>query len=149
MYVSLPEQVGGVSFAVGFSCRGGKRCLCDTLVMASLIVCGEVQAVGRLLMFADISRALDGRLAELFWPDDNRWYLVEIQSVDLSQTRAQVCQSPHASARMQSTCMCVFSLHDASDMFVTCAQHISKVNCVCACHADKVHDRRRGGAGFE
>ena len=36
---------------------------------------------GRLLTYADISQGLVGKRGELFWPDDNLWYLVEIHSV--------------------------------------------------------------------
>lgn len=33
----------------------------------------------RYLMLEDIGDGLVGRHAELFWPDDNLWYLIEIQ----------------------------------------------------------------------
>ena len=46
------------------------------------------QAVGRLLTTADISHALKGRRAELFWPDDNLWYLIEVTDVDVGGKRA-------------------------------------------------------------
>jgi len=46
------------------------------------------QAVGRLLTNADISVTLKGRRAELFWPDDNLWYLIEVTDVDVAGKRA-------------------------------------------------------------
>lgn len=38
---------------------------------------------GRYLVASDISQALVGRHAELFWPDDNLWYLIEIQEASV------------------------------------------------------------------
>ena len=37
------------------------------------------QVPGKLLLDKDINEALVGRHAELFWPDDSSWYLIEIQ----------------------------------------------------------------------
>ncbi|KAK9849007.1 hypothetical protein WJX84_005023 [Apatococcus fuscideae] len=48
------------------------------------------QAVGRLLTHEDIGPALKGRQAELFWPDDNLWYLIEISDVNLEMHKAQI-----------------------------------------------------------
>lgn len=48
------------------------------------------QAPGRLLTFPDIDESLRGRRAELFWPDDNLWYLIEIHDLDLSNRKAQI-----------------------------------------------------------
>ena len=46
------------------------------------------QAAGRLLTTADIAPSLKGRRAELFWPDDNLWYLIEVTDVDVAGRRA-------------------------------------------------------------
>jgi len=43
---------------------------------------------GKLLTPADISPALNGRQAELYWPDDGKWYLVFIQSLDMITRQA-------------------------------------------------------------
>lgn len=48
------------------------------------------QAPGRLLTNDDISSSLQGRKAELFWPDDNLWYLIEIHRVDVVARSAQI-----------------------------------------------------------
>mmetsp|Transcript_40212 Transcript_40212/g.72224 ORF Transcript_40212/g.72224 Transcript_40212/m.72224 type:complete len:328 (-) Transcript_40212:84-1067(-) len=40
------------------------------------------QAQGRLLTHADISQELKGRHAELFWPDDNLWYVITIHTIN-------------------------------------------------------------------
>ena len=48
------------------------------------------QAPGRLLTYADINESLRGCRAELFWPDDNLWYLIEIHDLDLSNRKAQI-----------------------------------------------------------
>ncbi|KAK9845674.1 hypothetical protein WJX84_006239 [Apatococcus fuscideae] len=48
------------------------------------------QAVGRLLTHQDIGHQLKGRQAELFWPDDNLWYLIEISDINLEQHKAQI-----------------------------------------------------------
>lgn len=37
------------------------------------------QAPGRLLTYADLNIGLVGRHAEMYWPDDNLWYLIKIQ----------------------------------------------------------------------
>lgn len=44
---------------------------------------------GRLLVDSDVTPALRGRQAELYWPDDGKWYLVAIQSLDLRTSRAK------------------------------------------------------------
>ena len=49
-----------------------------------------MQAVGRLLTYADIDEGLRGHRAELFWPVDSLWYLIEIRDVDLNTQRASV-----------------------------------------------------------
>lgn len=48
------------------------------------------QAVGRLLTHADITPALVGRRAELYWPDDALWYVVQFTAVDVSARRAAI-----------------------------------------------------------
>ncbi|BDA48142.1 probable inhibitor of growth protein 1 homolog at N-terminal half [Coccomyxa sp. Obi] len=48
------------------------------------------QALGRLLTHADINERLKGRRAELYWPDDNLWYLIEIHEVDTTNHKAQI-----------------------------------------------------------
>lgn len=49
-----------------------------------------MQAPGSLLVASDIGPALEDRMAELFWPDDNCWYLVQIKAVDISKQTAQI-----------------------------------------------------------
>uniref|UniRef100_A0A7S2Z3T3 Alfin N-terminal domain-containing protein n=1 Tax=Chloropicon laureae TaxID=464258 RepID=A0A7S2Z3T3_9CHLO len=46
--------------------------------------------IGRLLTEDDIGQDLKGRQAELFWPDDNLWYLIEIQSVNAKVKQARI-----------------------------------------------------------
>ena len=53
-------------------------------------VCLRAQAPGSLLTAADIGPALEERMAELFWPDDNCWYLVQIKTVDMGKHAAQI-----------------------------------------------------------
>ncbi|KDD72157.1 hypothetical protein H632_c3773p0, partial [Helicosporidium sp. ATCC 50920] len=50
----------------------------------------QPQAPGRLLTAADIGPGLVGRRAELYWPDNNLWYVIEIQSVDLVSRKASI-----------------------------------------------------------
>lgn len=45
---------------------------------------------GRMLLFEDINLGLVGRQAELFWPDDGKWYLIEIQAVEPASRKANV-----------------------------------------------------------
>ena len=56
-------------------------CACHTceLLCAPLRYCTAPQAPGRYLYGKDITPALKGKHAELFWPDDGMWYLIEIQ----------------------------------------------------------------------
>ncbi|QDZ22681.1 alfin-like PHD finger protein [Chloropicon primus] len=46
--------------------------------------------IGRLLTDNDVNLDLRGRQAELFWPDDNLWYLIEIQNVNVRQKQAKI-----------------------------------------------------------
>ena len=52
-----------------------------------------LQAGGRLLTYQDIALDLQGRRAELYWPDDNLWYLISIEIVDLLTQRASIMYS--------------------------------------------------------
>lgn len=52
-----------------------------------------MQAGGRLLTYQDIALHLQGRRAELYWPDDNLWYLISIEIVDLLTQRASIMYS--------------------------------------------------------
>uniref|UniRef100_A0A7S1SZ37 Alfin N-terminal domain-containing protein n=1 Tax=Tetraselmis chuii TaxID=63592 RepID=A0A7S1SZ37_9CHLO len=45
---------------------------------------------GRLLAEEDISTSLIGRAAELFWPDDNLWYMIKILDVDPGSKQASI-----------------------------------------------------------
>ncbi|PNH02542.1 PHD finger protein ALFIN-LIKE 1 [Tetrabaena socialis] len=45
---------------------------------------------GRLLKADDVSPALKGRQAELFWPDNQLWYLVEIINVNAKTKQAKI-----------------------------------------------------------
>ena len=44
---------------------------------------------------SDIGPSLEGQRAEMFWPDDNLWYLVEVNTVDMRTH--QVCMLATAS----------------------------------------------------
>ncbi len=46
--------------------------------------------IGRLLTEDDVGQDLKGRQAELFWPDDNLWYLIEIQNVNAKIKQARI-----------------------------------------------------------
>jgi hypothetical protein len=48
------------------------------------------QAPGRILVVTDINQGLVGRKAEMYWPDDRLWYLVEIRHVDPKTRHAQI-----------------------------------------------------------
>lgn len=49
-----------------------------------------LQGGGRLLKREDIGAGLAGQLMELWWPDDNCWYLVEIRGIDMKEGKAQI-----------------------------------------------------------
>lgn len=59
-------------------------------IWAGCDYCCCVQALGRLLTHADVNERLKGRRAELYWPDDNLWYLIEIHDVDTTNHKAQI-----------------------------------------------------------
>lgn len=44
---------------------------------------------GKVLTLDDVRPALIGRQAELYWPDDGKWYLVYIQELDLTTRKAK------------------------------------------------------------
>lgn len=48
------------------------------------------QAPGRLLTYADLNIGLVGRHAEMYWPDDNLWYLIKIQAFDPATRKASI-----------------------------------------------------------
>jgi hypothetical protein len=50
----------------------------------------QPQLPGRLLTAADIQPDLKGRQAEMFWPDDNMWYLIEIHRVNAADKTATI-----------------------------------------------------------
>ncbi|KAF5838959.1 hypothetical protein DUNSADRAFT_1904 [Dunaliella salina] len=50
----------------------------------------QPQAPGKMLTSKDISPNLKGRHAELFWPADGNWYLIEIQDVDVGTKTARI-----------------------------------------------------------
>jgi hypothetical protein len=43
----------------------------------------SVLVVVCLLQVQDIQTGLQGRQAEMYWPDDNMWYLIEIHTVNV------------------------------------------------------------------
>ncbi|WIA16715.1 hypothetical protein OEZ85_013370 [Tetradesmus obliquus] len=50
----------------------------------------QPQLPGRLLQVSDIKPDLQGRQAEMFWPDDNMWYLIEIHRVNVIDKTATI-----------------------------------------------------------
>lgn len=54
----------------------------------SYVASDRPQPTGRILTPQDVTPALQGRQAELFWPDDGKWYLVQIHALDLTTRQA-------------------------------------------------------------
>eukprot|EP00775_Hariotina_reticulata_P012435 gene12435-12572_t len=50
----------------------------------------QPQLPGRLLQISDIKADLQGRQAEMYWPDDNMWYLIEIHRVNVIDKTATI-----------------------------------------------------------
>eukprot|EP00879_Flechtneria_rotunda_P022400 GHRR01023638.1.p1 GENE.GHRR01023638.1~~GHRR01023638.1.p1 ORF type:complete len:118 (+),score=37.85 GHRR01023638.1:38-355(+) len=50
----------------------------------------QPQLPGRLLQVLDIKPDLQGRQAEMYWPDDNMWYLIEIHRVNVIDKSATI-----------------------------------------------------------
>lgn len=62
---------------------GGRRALSAEPAIRS-------EPSGKIIGPEDFSTALCGQRAELFWPDDQKWYLVEIQAIDMETKMAKV-----------------------------------------------------------
>lgn len=59
--------------------------------MTGVAQCSDAPlASGRLATQSDISLNLKGRQAELYWPDDKKWYLIQVQSVNPKARTARV-----------------------------------------------------------
>ena len=67
-----------------------KRKASEPAVEAKAQASAQPLGLGRLLTEADIGLDLRGRQAELFWPDDNLWYLIEIQNINVRQKQAKI-----------------------------------------------------------
>mmetsp|Transcript_9279 Transcript_9279/g.16374 ORF Transcript_9279/g.16374 Transcript_9279/m.16374 type:complete len:233 (-) Transcript_9279:760-1458(-) len=50
----------------------------------------SLESSGKPLAEQDISPLLQGRQAELYWPDDKKWYLVSIQSLNTKSRQAKI-----------------------------------------------------------
>ena len=89
-------QAGGGNMDLGLSLNGGGGFVPqhgsfinpppEDLKQAS----ASVQTTGRFLEYNDVGPNLRGRLAELFWPDDGYWYLIEIQDVNAHSMTAHI-----------------------------------------------------------
>lgn len=81
---SRPNKINGHS----------KRKRADTVQQGN--GAGEAQAAdaplptGRLLTYADITPTLKGRQAELYWPDDKMWYLIEVFAINIRSRIAKI-----------------------------------------------------------
>jgi hypothetical protein len=86
---------GGGSDATGAPGGAQPLVFTNTAATASLLDSApQPQLPGRLLRMEDITGELvgklAGRLAEMFWPDDNMWYLIEIQRVNPGDKTATI-----------------------------------------------------------
>lgn len=55
----------------------------------ALLVHLQPLPTGRLLTAEDVSPALTGRQAELFWPDDGKWYLIQFNAIYMDSRKAE------------------------------------------------------------
>lgn len=53
-----------------------------SIVQPAYVAADKPLPTGKPLTHADVGPALVGRQAEMFWPDDAKWYLVQFQHVD-------------------------------------------------------------------
>lgn len=60
-------------------CRDDSCGVAPATRLLSISAHRRAQAPGRLLTYADLNIGLVGRHAEMYWPDDNLWYLIKIQ----------------------------------------------------------------------
>jgi hypothetical protein len=52
-----------------------------------------------------IGPILKGRRAELYWPDDNMWYLIEISNVNMGDRTAGGCRARWGRAGAAGSCL--------------------------------------------
>ncbi|CAG9460664.1 unnamed protein product [Pedinophyceae sp. YPF-701] len=50
----------------------------------------RLQTRAKFLEYKDVNEALVGKHAEMYWPHDDHWYLIEIQAVDSGTRRATI-----------------------------------------------------------
>ncbi|PRW34003.1 3-dehydroquinate synthase-like protein isoform X1 isoform A [Chlorella sorokiniana] len=62
----------------------------DSFVRPGYQAADQPLPTGRLLTVEDVTPALQGRQAELFWPDDGKWYLIQFMSIHLDSRKADV-----------------------------------------------------------
>lgn len=62
----------------------------DSFVRPGYQAADQPLPTGRLLTAEDVTPALQGRQAELFWPDDGKWYLIQFMSIHLDSRKADV-----------------------------------------------------------
>mmetsp|Transcript_1715 Transcript_1715/g.3843 ORF Transcript_1715/g.3843 Transcript_1715/m.3843 type:complete len:239 (+) Transcript_1715:182-898(+) len=84
------ETVTGKAKLANGSKSGKKRKASESSAEVKAQASLKPLGTGRLLVEADVGPALKGRQAELFWPDDNLWYLIEIQNINVRQKHAKI-----------------------------------------------------------
>ncbi|CAK0764550.1 hypothetical protein CVIRNUC_003169 [Coccomyxa viridis] len=89
-YPTLYEVVTGKHKTNGRDFKPGRRRPEPEMPVSSAKAADSPLPTGRLLTYSDIVPQLKGRQAELFWPDDKMWYLVEIHSIIPSKRTAKI-----------------------------------------------------------
>mmetsp|Transcript_5769 Transcript_5769/g.14017 ORF Transcript_5769/g.14017 Transcript_5769/m.14017 type:complete len:313 (+) Transcript_5769:222-1160(+) len=87
------QQISGQHDEAGDTATGGVNkgdANMPSIIEGLQAAADSPQAPGRLLTHADISNELRGRHAELFWPDDNLWYVITIHEVTPMAKRAKI-----------------------------------------------------------
>ena len=84
------ETVTGKAKAANGSKNPKKRKQSESTYQDKAQASSQPLGLGRLLKENDIGPDLRGRQAELFWPDDNLWYLIEIQNINVKQKQAKI-----------------------------------------------------------
>ncbi len=84
-------------------------------LMLSALSTSLQAANGRPLTSADIKAGLRGRQAELFWPDDNLWYMIEIQGHESGDTQVNIWPALHLCCFVRSVCAPIAQLISSLD----------------------------------
>jgi len=91
MHAEVPEALGGdTSMAVDPPAPLPQPAFINPPPPDLRQASAHLQTKGRFLEYSDVGTQLRGRRAELYWPDDGYWYLIEIQDINAASMTAHI-----------------------------------------------------------